>query len=189
MSPSCLCDSLCASLWPRKAPFLFALSSPHSLSLFSFVSFSASCHVRLLLWSSVRCPAPLTPGSFPLRALYCSRSIQRYWPGKLPSSRDCKRSTCHFGTFHICLVLLRWLQLVALSPLNCRRILDAAGSSSAVGGGTPGGLWVCVWSQSFRQQQPEHWRWGRFSSDSTEQCRRFSSAGMSVTPPFLTLSE
>lgn len=51
---------------------------------FSFCSFSSlspsSCflwRVRLLLWSSVHCPAPPTPGSLPLWALYCSRSIQR----------------------------------------------------------------------------------------------------------------
>lgn len=70
----------------------------------------ASCGVRLLLWSSVRCPAPPTPGSFPHRALYCSWSIQRYhrptpsskiWPPEhvtqlLPDATACPGTFCSF---------------------------------------------------------------------------------------------
>lgn len=41
------------------------------------------------------------------------------------------------------------------------RILDATGPPTAVGRGTPSGLWVSLWSQSHRrQQQRQFWRWG-----------------------------
>lgn len=53
----------------------------------------SSCGVRLLLWSSVHCPAPPTPGSFPHRALYCSWSIQRYQNDSITPNMAPKRRT------------------------------------------------------------------------------------------------